>query len=232
MELDPLPAMAAGGKRAVGKRLFETPASAERGGHMPIASNGAVARPLKDFSSARITGVELVEGQRTRDIRGPKSGGLLDIRPRGTAPSISKDPAVRRAYTDREREDIGFELLAKALKKLDGSNLEDFRDIHRLGTDSIDDLRRAFEMKVFAGQMDDVVRLEPTQFERAIRDGSAFFLAVVSGLEVGETKIRIIARPLVELELRRVPRLMLGGIRSAKALDLTIATDEDDPVGD
>src|SRR5437899_6156432 len=109
------------------------------------------------------------------------------------------------------------------MQQLDGSDLGDFRDLRGIGADSVDQLRRFFELKAYEGDMPDTVRFEASQFERAGRAKTAFFLAVVAGLEEGkQTSIRIIPNPIRELEWRRVSSVTLAGIRSARALEIPI----------
>jgi hypothetical protein len=146
---------------------------------------------------------------------------LLDVF--STPSTAVRKGADQPEWTDREREDVGFELLAAAMKQLDDADLADFRDLRRVGADSVDNLRRFFELKAYEGEMPDTVRFEATQHERASRARSAFFLAVVAGLEEGKpTVIRIISNPLGELEWRRTSSLTLAGVKSARALEIPI----------
>jgi hypothetical protein len=112
---------------------------------------------------------------------------------------------------------------------MDDLRLEDFSTLRGIGADSIDNLKRFFELKVFAGDAPDEVRFEASEFERAVKARKDYFLAVVSGLEEGkDTQIRIFADPVRTLPWRRTSRIKLGGIRSATspALLVSIATPE------
>ena len=105
--------------------------------------------------------------------------------------------------------------LPAALKEIDDLDLEDYSALHQIGADSIDNLSRYFELKTFSGDATDEVRFEHSEFQRAIEAEKDYFLAVVSGLEEGkDTEIRIFADPLRTLQLKRVPQIRLGGIRS------------------
>jgi hypothetical protein len=180
-------------------------------------------RSLKDFRNARIGTVQLVEGGEQKEVITPQRPQLIE------PPAFSSRPArdrraAPRSYTDAEREDEALQLLAGALKTIDRVKLRDFRHLP-VGADSADELRRFFEIKAFGGEMRDEVRLEPSQLQRALRSTDAFFLAIVSGLETGATRIRIIANPLRHLTISEGRQIRLRGVTSAAALELSIETD-------
>jgi hypothetical protein len=81
-------------------------------------------------------------------------------------------------------------VLAVALQSLDGSDLEDYHHIRNIGSDSIDNLRRYFEMKAHAGGIPNEISMTAAEIERALRDQDKYFLAVVGGLETGELIVR------------------------------------------
>lgn len=227
---DLLQALVGRSKDAAGKRLFVGGALPDqrRIGKTKIASSPPPRR-LKSFDEAKIAHVEIVDGARTIETRARTRNSLLVEMP--TSPGARKmrgpvpDPV--REWSEEERERRGFEVLAAALRTLDQSELEDFRAIRRLGADSIDQLKRYFELKAHLGDAPDDVRFEPTQFERAVREGKNYFLAVVSGLEEGrETVIRIFPDPVRNLHWSRTTMIKLSGIRSgaSKVLRISIET--------
>jgi hypothetical protein len=70
--------------------------------------------------------------------------------------------------------------------------------------------------------MPDQVTLTASEFDRALRDGSKYYLAVVAGLEQGyETIVRVIADPVHTLKVQKSTTLVLGGVRGAdKPIDV------------
>lgn len=98
----------------------------------------------------------------------------------------------------------------------DIADLRDFRHLQGVGADALDRLDRMFEIKSFATVMPDQVTLTANEFERALKDGKKYYLAVVAGLEEGhETVVRIVADPVRALTVQRSTSVILGGINSA-----------------
>jgi hypothetical protein len=123
--------------------------------------------------------VQLVEGGERKQVITAARPKLMD--PPAYVPRRAPDAgAAPRSYTETDREDEALQLLAAALKTIDGSSLRDYRHLP-VGADSADELRRFFEIKAFAGEIRDEIRLEPSQLQRALRNTDAFFLAIVSG---------------------------------------------------
>lgn len=224
---DPLRYLASKGRKAAGKRLFGT----EGAGGADTRSKRKLPpapkpRRLKDFAGATIGSVTIAEGETNkREIKRTK-------KPLKRAPWNSKTKqgaskaggkAPVKEWSERERELQGFELLAGALKEMDDLQLEDFSALRGIGADSIDNLRRFFELKVFAGAPADEVRFEPSEVQRALQSKGDYFLAIVSGLEEGyETQIKIFADPVRTLPIRRVSQIRLGGVRSSTSRSLVI----------
>ena len=230
--VDPLQQLEAGGKRAVGKRLFAGGALSNdqrRGKRKPPPI--PKPRRLKTFEGATIADVTIFGSDETpKKPKSSKRSLVVDpgsIRPPREGQSA---PTPIKEWGEKQRERRGFELLAATLKQMDDLQLKDFSALRGIGADSIDNLQRFFELKVFAGDAPDEVRFEASEFERAVRAGKDYFLAVISGLEEGkDTQIRIFADPVRTLTWRRSSRIKLGGIRSGSspALLLSIATPEE-----
>jgi hypothetical protein len=218
------------GKRArsaKGKPLFSG-AGATRSAPPPRRPPRTDApRVLKDFRNASIESVQLIEGGERKQVIKATRPKLIDP-PSYVPRRVNDSGAAPRSYTETDREDEALRLLAVALKTIDGASLRDYRHLP-VGADSVDELRRFFEIKAFAGEIRDEIRLEPSQLQRALRNTDAFFLAIVSGLETGTTRIRIIANPIRELTITDGRQLRVGGVTTAKALELVIATDTSDP---
>jgi hypothetical protein len=225
---DELDDLARNARKAKGRRLFGGGAVTGKAAKTTPKRSRPAPRVLKDFSTA-VIGTVIVEGGPAPPPKPPaKRRRLVDPpeKPPGT-------PAGREAlheWTAHEKETRGFEVLAAALKSLDGVDLGDFRAVRNIGADSIDNLRRYFEMKAHLGPVPDEITLEPSEFERAatVEASGAYFLAVVGGLEQGtETVIRIFAHPLRALRWKRTSTIRLAGVRSARALVIPIDDGED-----
>jgi hypothetical protein len=228
---DPLQQLETGGKRAAGKRLFAGGAlknENRRGKRKPAPL--PKPRRLKSFEGATITDVTIVEpDKKPRHVKSSRRTLVVD--PASIRPPRDSQPARSplKEWGEKERERVGFEILAAALKQINDLHLEDFSALRGIGADSIDNLKRFFELKAFAGDAPDEVRFEASQFEQAVKARKDYFLAVVSGLEEGkDTQIRIFADPVRTLPWRRASQIKLGGIRSgaSPALLVSIATPE------
>jgi hypothetical protein len=65
--------------------------------------------------------------------------------------------------------------------------------------------------------MPSTVKLTANEFERALKEGAKYYLAVVAGLEEGyETVVRIIADPVHTLRPHAATTVVLGGIENVK----------------
>lgn len=228
---DPLQELETGGKRATGKRLFAGGAlKSENLRGKRKAAPVPKPRRLKTFERATITDVTIVEpDKRTRRVRSPKQSLVVDPASVRPPTDVQQVPAPLKEWGEKERERVGFEVLAAALRQINDLQLEDFSGLRGVGADSIDNLKRFFELKVFAGDAPDEVRFEASEFERAVKARKDYFLAIVSGLEEGgDTQIRIFADPVRTLPWRRTSQIRLGGIRSgaSPALLVSIATPE------
>jgi len=224
---DPLRQLASRGRKASGKRLFGsggTSGENTRGKRkLPPAPK---PRRLKDFTGATIENVTIVEGEVTKKVINRTKKALKrdpwNSKPKQDA-SKAKGKAPVKEWSERERELQGFELLAAALKEMDDLQLEDFTALRGIGADSIDNLRRFFELKVFAGAPADEVRFEPSEFQRALQSKGDYFLAIVSGLEEGhDTQIKIFADPVRTLPIRRISQIRLGGVRTSTSRSLVV----------
>lgn len=227
---DPLSQLASKGRKAAGKRLFgKGGTSGEIGRAKRKLPPPPKPRRLKDFTGATIENVSIVEGETTRKeikrTKLPLKRDPWNAKPKKDV-SKARGKAPVKEWSERERELQGFELLAGALKELDDLQLEDFSALRGIGADSIDNLRRFFELKVFAGAPADEIRFEPSEVQRALQSKGDYFLAIVSGLEEGHnTQIRIFADPMRTLPIRRVSQIRLGGVRTSTSRSLVVNID-------
>jgi hypothetical protein len=227
-ERDDLEDMAKNAGKAKGQRLFGGGAVPGKAARTKRAPARPAPRVLKDFSTA-VIGEVILEGGAVPPPSKPSRKRRRLVDPPAKPPSPPSGGRALHDWTDQEKETRGFEVLAAALKSLDGVELGDFRAVRNIGADSVDNLRRYFEMRAHLGTVPDEITLEPSEFERAATvDGTgAYFLAVVGGLEEGtQTIIRIFAHPLRTLRWKRTSRLRLAGVRTARALVIPI---EDTP---
>ena len=165
---------------------------------------------------------KVVGGSRPSGHARPRgAGGLVD--PGGAKPRSPRTQAPLRGYTDQEREDVGFELARKVLSS-DHEEIVDLRAQRGVGADAIDELKRFYELKVSAGREPNDVALTSAEWQRA-RSSSDFFLVVVSGVEQAEAKpsVRIIPRPLDQLEQRVSGTVVLSGVQDAKSVTYEFA---------
>ena len=130
-------------------------------------------------------------------------------RPSGSAP---------RNYTQEEQESLGAEICRWVLG-LDESEIVNIRNQHNVGADAVNQLNNFYEYKVHAGAIPDVIRLEPSQIERA-RTTPNFFLVVIGNLQAGagDPEVRIITSPLDQLALQPTTSVQFVGVLAAKAL--------------
>ena len=218
--------LASKGKKSIGKRLFAGGAIKKGSRKGKDGTGSSDRRRLKSFENYSISDAEIIHSNQSKKVIKSKRRPLIED-PTGISPKTkSRVSSPKKDWNELEKEQLGFELLAAALKEIDDLELEDFSSLRGVGADSIDNLKRYFEMKVFSGQARDDVRFEASEFERAVKVGKKYFLAVISGLEEGnETEIRIFSDPVRTLSLRKIPRIRLGGILSNEAPTLLLKLD-------
>ncbi len=183
-------------------------------------------RQLKTSVEVDVAAIEIGEGQPTNKRRGkrPLKDNLPAPKPRA-APRTA--PA---AFTQDDVETFGLELLRETLRVREIAELTDFRNQHGIGADAVDELLRYFEIKAHAREMPDEVSLTAAESHQASRQGNAYFLAVIAGLERGwPTRMRIFKSPLTELEWRPSTTIHLGGIRTRRAIDVPFTESEEGP---
>lgn len=157
-----------------------------------------------------------------------RQADLVD--PSGVKPNPPQGRKPLRGYSDLERETIGFELASKVLSS-DDARIVDLRTERGVGADAMDELKRFYELKVSAGGEPNEITLTNAEWQRA-QASRDFFLVVVSGVEgvASKPSVRIIPKPLEQLETRVSGSLILSGVRDAKSVTYTFApvkTDSD-----
>ena len=137
-----------------------------------------------------------------------------------------------RGYSDQEREDVGFELARQVLCS-DHKDIVDLRAQRGVGADAMDELERFYELKVSAGGEPNEVTTTSAEWQRA-KSSPEFFLVIVSDVEGVDSRpsIRIISRPLDQLDQRPSGTVKLSGVRDATSLTYSFARPETLTKGD
>ena len=121
-----------------------------------------------------------------------------------------------RGYSDLDKENVGFELL-QVLLGTDQDELVDLRTQRGVGADAIDQLKKYYELKVFAGSEPDRVTLTDSEVQRALTTPD-FFLVVVANVEESDDAqptIHVVIDPLKQLRPTDRGAITLSGLRDA-----------------
>ena len=122
-------------------------------------------------------------------------------------------------YSGLDRETVGLELVRKVLGS-DENQIVDLRNQRGVGADAVDEMKRFYELKVFAGSEPDEVTLTSSEVQRA-SSTSDFFLAIVSNVEESveaRPTVRIINDPLSRLRPIDKGSISLAGLREATSV--------------
>lgn len=145
---------------------------------------------------------------------GATSGRVLR-EPKGSSRRPQNRSALR-GYSDLDKENVGFELL-QVLLGSDQDELVDLRTQRGVGADAIDQLKKYYELKVFAGSEPDRVTLTDSEVQRA-HTTPDFFLVVVSNVEESDDvqpTIRVVIDPLQQLRPTDRGAITLSGLHDA-----------------
>ena len=145
-----------------------------------------------------------------------RSGGLSEPKAGSSGPE-SRTPL--RAYSEVDKENVGFELLRMVLGS-DSDQIVDLRNQRGVGADAVDELMNYFELKVSARSEPDQVTLTDSEVRRA-HTTPDFYLAVVSNIEEGADAgptVRLVVDPLKQLRPTDRGTVTLSGVREAMSL--------------
>lgn len=200
------------------------------GGTKTSHAIGAETRILVDPESLVVVDPHgRVVGSATRKGSHRRRGGGL-VEPRGDSGTPQNKVALR-GYSDLDRENVGLEL-ARMVLSSDLDFIVDLRNQCGVGADAMDQMQRFYELKVSAGDEPDSIRLTNAELQRA-RSTPNFFLVIVSRVEGADARptVRIIPRPLDQLEHRISGTMVLSGVREAKGVNYEFAPSDESQAG-
>lgn len=123
------------------------------------------------------------------------------------------------AYTNAELEQRGWELLSQALETTNDQRIIDFRRSHGVGADGVIDWKLFIEMKATGRGPQSQIEMSNNEYQRAKERGKNFILALVSGLETGQTdEIRLIFDPINCANVIPTHGIRLGGLLEAPSV--------------
>lgn len=165
----------------------------------------------------------------TRAPKRSNGGGLVE--PRGSS-RVPQNRVPLRGYSDLDRENVGLELTRKVLS-IDREDIIDLRTQRGVGADAMDKMEQFYELKVSAGDEPTSITLTNEELQRA-RNTPDFFLVVVSRVEGADARptVRIIPRPLDQLEQSVKGTMVLSGVREARSVVYNLASRDEPAMGD
>ncbi len=181
-------------------------------------------RELVDLDDLRLDLVEatFLEGQRRTQLKVPAKtkldtgGGSNGARPRSSARG---ERSAHSAYTDRDREDAAFAIVAAVLAEKRGLELEDTRDRNDAGADAVDRKQDIWvELKAHGRDLPENLRFPSSEAARAEQKRGNYWLVVVWNLEKPRTpEFVVIPDPLYRLDTYLGRGLELTGLRDLAA---------------
>ena len=217
--------------RAGQRRQTPSGERATGGGTGTNEARAAKPRLLVDPDSLRVIDPNgRVVGSSTRNGRQRRRGGGL-VEPRESSRVLQNKVALR-GYSDLDRENVGLDL-ARMVLSSDREDIVDLRTQCGVGADAMDQLKRFYELKVSAGDEPNSITLTNMELQRA-RSSPHFFLVVVSRVEGAAARptVRIIPRPLDQLEQSVNGTMALSGVREAKSVTYDFAPLDEQVAGD
>jgi hypothetical protein len=122
-------------------------------------------------------------------------------------------------YSSAQLEQQGWEILTQILISCTEPELVDFRKRHGVGADGAVDWKTFVELKASARGLPASVQMTNSEYQRAQERGLDYILALVCGLEEGQTtEIRLILDPTNRAILRPVQGMRLVRVAEAPAV--------------
>lgn len=189
---------------------------------------GAALKPrtLKN-NVGPILGATVVPGSDPDPAPSPAKPKLHDAppSPKPFNPGSHEAPA---AYTNRDLEQRGWELLTQVLENSAEELLVDFRSRHGVGADGVIDWKTFVEMKVTGRAPQSSIEMSNAEYERAKERGNDFILALVSGLEDGyQDEVRLIFDPANRATIRPLNGVKLVALTQAPAVLIVFGKTEE-----
>ncbi len=183
-------------------------------------------RTLKN-SVGPILGATVVPGSDPKPTPPPAKPKLHDTPPL-TKPSDPGSHTAPTAYTNRDLEQRGWELLTQALEISAEELLVDFRNRHGVGADGAIDWKTFVEMKATGRAPQGSIEMSNAEYERAKERGNDFILALVSGLEDGyQDEVRLIFDPANRATVRPLNGVKLVALIEAPSILIPFGNSEE-----
>lgn len=183
-------------------------------------------RTLKN-SVGPILGATVVPGSASKPAP-PSAKPKLHSTPPPTQPSDPGSRMAPTAYTDRDLEQRGWELLTQALETSGEELLVDFRNRHGVGADGAIDWKTFVELKTTGRAPQGSIEMSNAEYERAKERGNDFILALVSGLEEGyQDEVRLIFDPANRATVRPLNGVKLVALTEAPSVLISFGTSEE-----
>jgi len=183
-------------------------------------------RTLKN-SVGPILGATLEPGSDPKPPSPPEKPKLHSSPP----PTKPSDPGSRTAptaYTDRDLEQRGWELLTQVLETSAEELLVDFRNRHGVGADGTIAWKTFVEMKATGRTPQSSIEMSNAEYKRAQERGNDFILALVSGLEDDyQDEVRLIFDPANRATVRPLNGVKLVALTDAPLLLISFGNAEE-----
>ena len=158
----------------------------------------------------------------------PPAKPKLHVKPPPTKPSEPGSRTAPTAYTDRDLEQRGWELLTQALETSAEESLVDFRNRHGVGADGAINWKTFVEMKATGRAPQGSIEMSNAEYERAKERGNDFILALVSGLEEGyPDEVRLIFDPATRATVRPLNGVKLVALTEAPSVLIPFGSAEE-----
>lgn len=133
------------------------------------------------------------------------------------------------AYTNADLEQRGWELLSQALDTANDQRIIDFRRNHGVGADGVINWKLFIEMKATGRGPQSQIEMSNNEYQRAKERGKNFILALVSGLETGQTdEIRLIFDPVNCANVIPTHGIRLGGLLDVPSVVIQFERHDDE----
>lgn len=181
-------------------------------------SAGAKPRTLKPSVGSMVGASVQIGAVPSKPAASGNSRGL-----KSTPPAFKHGPSTTVsapiAYTNADLEQRGWELLSQALDTTDDKRIVDFRRNHGVGADAVIDWKQFIEMKATGRGPQNQIEMSNNEYLRAKERGTNFILALVSGLETGQSdEIRLIFDPVNCANVVPTNGVRLGGLLDAPSV--------------